>query len=138
MHLIELCTNLVNQTAPTSVLDVLHHQHEEGATLAQFLRHKGMSKAKSIHSTACSVVTSVCIQSIDLYSRQVQINVNHTLIFTLGTFKTLIITLAEISLVIPKFQHGSQKLCQSGQTFLPHAGDAIHPALRWEQSGSRD
>ena len=76
--------------------------------------------------------------AIDLYSRQVQINVNHTLISTLGTFKTLIITLAEISLVISKFQHGSQKLCQSGQTLLPRAGDAIHPALRWERSGTRD
>ena len=29
----------------------------------------------------------------------------------------------------------SQKLCQ---TLLPPAGDAIRPALRWEQSGSRD
>ena len=54
---------------------------------------------------------------------------------TLGTFKTLIITVAEISLVISKFQHGSQKLCQSGQTLLPRAGDTIHPA---ERSGSRD
>ena len=68
--------------------------------------------------------TSVCIQCTDLYSRQVQINVNHNLIFTQGTFKTLIITLAEISLIISKFQHGSQKLCQSGQTLLPGAGDA--------------
>ena len=30
------------------------------------------------------------------------------------------------------------KLCQSGQTLLPRAGDAIHPALRREWSGPRD
>ena len=64
--------------------------------------------------------TIVCIQCIDLYSRQ--IIVNHTLIFTLGTFKALL-----RSLLISKFQHGSQKLCQT--QLLPRAGDAIHPVL---------
>ena len=30
--------SLVNQTAPTSVLDVLHHQHEEGDAIHPALR----------------------------------------------------------------------------------------------------
>ena len=53
--------------------------------------------------------------------------------------QTLVTTLPAVE-CNPCFAHSfvSQKLCQSGQTLLPGAGDAIHPALRLEWSGSRD
>ena len=55
--------------------------------------------------------------------------------------QTLLSTLQAVECNL-SFAHSfvSQKLCQcSGQTLLPHTGDAIHPALDpWEQSGSRD
>ena len=53
--------------------------------------------------------------------------------------QTLVTTLQAVECNLC-FAHSfvSQKLCQSGQTLLPRAGDAIHPALRWKRSGSRD
>ena len=73
-------------------------------------RNKGISKVKISYTP--QLVEWKPVFAIDLYSRQVQIiNVNHTLIFTLGTFKILIITLAEMSLAISKFQAVPQDHC---------------------------
>ena len=75
-------------------------------------RHKEHSS-----SIACSVETSVCIQCFDL---QVQINVNHTF--------------DPYSRHIQKYNHVTKTVPE----WPDPAGDAIHPVLERESSGSQD
>ena len=85
----------MNQTTPSTALDVLHHQHAEGGS-----GHSGTvfvtqwnAPGWDVGLTACSVVSTVCRKCIDVTPHTTNFD-NHTLISTPGAFKFLITALA--------------------------------------------
>ena len=125
--------SLVNHTAPTSVLDVLHHQPEEGGS-----GHSGTVFLDSCWNLDMTNEISARVMIKVLNVPRVNIIVWLTLICTclqyrsIDCMQTLVTTLQAVECNLC-FGHPfvSQNLCQSGQTLLPRAGDAICDRI-WE------